>query len=36
MSLIELVIASVGVGVMICIIPLALYEFRNMLRTLRG
>lgn len=36
MSLIELVIASVGVGVMVCIVPLAYYEFKDMLRILRS
>jgi hypothetical protein len=36
MSLLELIVASCGVGLMICIVPLALHEFKQMLDIIRG
>jgi hypothetical protein len=35
MSLLELVIACCGVGVMVCIVPLAIKSYKDMLESLK-
>lgn len=36
MSLLELVIACCGVGAMVCIVPLAIKSYKDMLDIIRG